>query len=69
MRLILAGKVLDKQSKYKSRIKESRNKRKFTIGEQVVVQNFRGELKWLDDTVTMQTILSSRRRSTPKAPR
>ena len=62
MRLNLAGKVLDKQSKYKSRIKESRNKQKCTIGEQVVVQNFRGELKWLDDTVTMQTILSSRRR-------
>ena len=56
MRLNLGGKVLDKQSKYKSRIKESRNKRKFTIGEQVVVQNFRGELKWLDDTVTVQTI-------------
>ena len=69
MRLNLAGKVLDKQSKYKSRIKESRNKQKFTIGEQIVVQNFREELKWLDDTVTMQTILSSRRRSTPKAPR
>ena len=69
MRLNLAEKVLDKQSKYKSRIKESRNKQKFTIGEQIVVQNFREELKWLDDTVTMQTILSSRRRSTPKAPR
>ena len=29
--------------------------RDFTIGEQALIQNFRGEPKWLDGTVTEQT--------------
>ena len=55
MRPNLAGKVLDKQSKQKSRIKEGSNEREFRIGQQVLFQNFRGEVKWLEGTVTGRT--------------
>ena len=51
----LRGKGFDKRSDQKSRIDKGSKEREFTIGEQVLLQNFRGESKWLDGTVTEQT--------------
>ena len=51
----LGGKVFDKRNDQKSRIDKGSKERDFTIGEQVLLQNFRGEPKWLDGTVTEQT--------------
>ena len=68
MRPDLAGKVFDKRSDQKSRMDKGIKEREFTIGEQVLLQNFGGTTKWLDGTVTEQTgpfsLESSRRRST-----
>ena len=51
----LGGKVFDKQSVQKSRMAKSSKERDFTIGEQVLLQNFQRQPKWLDGTVTEQT--------------
>ena len=51
----LGGKGFDKRSDQKSRVDKGSKERDFTIGEQVLLQNFRGEPKWLDGTVTEQT--------------
>ena len=52
----LGGKVFfDKQSDEKFRIDKGSKEGEFTVGEQVVVQNFRGKPNWLDGTVTEQT--------------
>ena len=48
----LGGKVFDKRSDQKSRMDRGRKKRDLTIGGQVLLQNVRGEPKWLDGTVT-----------------
>ena len=51
----LGGKILDKPSDQKSRMIKGSKEGEFTIGEQVLLENFRGQLKWLDGTVTEQT--------------
>ena len=51
----LGRKVFNKQSDQKTRHDKSSSEREFALGEQVLVQNFRGEPKWLDGTVTEQT--------------
>ena len=51
----LGGKVFDKQSVQKSRMAKGSKERHFTIGEQALLQNFQGQPKWLDGTVTEQT--------------
>ena len=51
----LGRKVFNKQSDQKTRHDKSSREREFALGEQVLVQNFRGEPKWLDGTVTEQT--------------
>ena len=51
----LGGKVFDKQSDQKSKIDEGSKEPEFTIGEQVLVPNFRGEPEWLDGTFTEHT--------------
>ena len=51
----LSQKVFDKQSDQKFRHDKSSREREFALGEQVLVQNFREEPKWLDGTVTEQT--------------
>ena len=47
--------VFNKQSDHKTRHDKSSKEREFALGEQVLVQNFRGEPRWLDGTVTEQT--------------
>ena len=39
--LTIGGKVFDKQSDKKSRMDQGSKKQEFTLGEQVLVQNFR----------------------------
>ena len=51
----LGRKVFNKQSDQKARHDERIKEREFTLGEQVLVQNFRGEPKWLDGTITEKT--------------
>ena len=51
----LGGKVFDKRIDQKSRMDKGSKERDFTIGEQALIQNFRGEPKWLDGAVTEQT--------------
>ena len=51
----LGRKVFNKQSNQKTRHDKSSSEREFALGEQVLVQNFRGEPKWLDGTVSEQT--------------
>ena len=51
----LGGKGFDKRSDQKSRIDKGSKERDFTIGEQVLLRNFRGQPKWLDGTVTELT--------------
>ena len=51
----LSRKVFNKQSDQKTRHDKSSSEREFALEEQVLVQNFRGEPKWLDGTVTEQT--------------
>ena len=51
----LGRKVFNKQSDQKTRHDKSSSKRELALGEQVLVQNFRGEPKWLDGTVSEQT--------------
>ena len=51
----LGRKVFNKQSDQKSRHDKSSSEREFALGEQVLVQNFLGEPKWLDGTVTEPT--------------
>lgn len=51
----LGRKVFDKQSDQKARHDKGSRERESTLGEHVLVQNFRGEPKWLDGTVTEQT--------------
>ena len=51
----LGLKVFNKQSNQKTRHDKSSSEREFALGEQVLVQNFRGEPKWLDGTVSEQT--------------
>lgn len=48
-------KVLDKQISEKGNFDRSSKERKFLIGEEVLVQNFRGEPKWLEAIVTERT--------------
>ena len=52
MRLDLKGKVFDKQSDQKYSIDKGGKEREFIIGGQVLVQNFCGESKWFDGTIT-----------------
>ena len=51
----LGRKLFNKQSDQKTRHDKSSSERQFALGEQVLVQNFRGEPKWLNGTVTEQT--------------
>ena len=51
----LGRKVFDRQTDQKARYDKISKGREFTLGEEVLVQNFRGEPKWLDGTVTEQT--------------
>lgn len=51
----LGGKVFDKRSDQKSNMAKGCKERDFTIGEQVLLQNVRGQPKWLDGTATEQT--------------
>ena len=51
----LGWKVVDKQSDQKARHDKVSREREFTLGEQVLVQNFRGKPRWLDGTVAEQT--------------
>ena len=55
MRPDLGRKVFDKQSDQKARHDKVSREREFTLGEQVLVQNFRGKPRWLDGTVAEQT--------------
>ena len=55
MRPDMGRKVFDKQSNQKARRDEVSREREFTLGEQVLVQNFRGKPRWLDGTVAVQT--------------
>ena len=55
MRPDLGRKVFDWQTDQKARYDKISKGREFTLGEEVLVQNFRGEPKWLDGTVTEQT--------------
>ena len=52
MRLDLEGKVFDKQSDQKYSIDKGGKEQEFIIGRQVLVQNFCGESKWFDGTIT-----------------
>ena len=52
MRLDLKGKVFDKQSDQKYSIDKGGKEREFIIEGQVLVQNFCGESKWFDGTIT-----------------
>ena len=51
----LGRKVFDKQSDQKTRQDKSSREREFALGEQVLVQNFQGEPRWLSGTITEQT--------------
>ena len=55
MRPDLGRKVFDKQSDQKARHDKVSREREFALGEQVLVQNFRGKPRWLNDTVAEQT--------------
>ena len=55
MRPDLGRKVFDKQSDQKARHDEVSREREFALGEQVLVQNFRGKPQWLNGTVAEQT--------------
>ena len=55
MRPDLGQKVFDKQSDQKARHDKVSREREFALGEQVLVQNFRGKPRWLDGTVAEQT--------------
>ena len=55
MRPDLGRKVFDKQSDQKARHDKVSRERKFALGEQVLVQNFRGKPRWLNGTVAEQT--------------
>ncbi|KAL9984702.1 hypothetical protein ACROYT_G007028 [Oculina patagonica] len=48
-------KVFDRQTDQKARHDKVSKEREFTLGEQVLVQNFRGEPKWLGGVITEQT--------------
>ena len=52
MRPDLGRKVFDRQTDQKARYDKISKGKEFTLGEEVLVQNFRGEPKWLDGTVT-----------------
>ena len=54
MRPDLGRKVFDKQTDQKAWDGKISKGREFTLVEEVLVQNFRGEPKWLDGTVTEQ---------------
>ena len=56
MRLDLGRKVFDKQSDQKARHDKVSREREFALGEQVLVQNFRGKPRWLNGTVAEQTV-------------
>ena len=51
----LGRKVFDKQVEQKFRHDKVSKEREFSLGEQVLVQNFRGEPRWLEGTVAEQT--------------
>ena len=51
----LGRKVFDKQSDQKARHDKISRERGFALGEQVLVQNFRGKPRWLNGTVVQQT--------------
>lgn len=55
MRPNLGRKVFDKQVEQKVTHDKVSKEREFSLGEQVLVQNFRGEPRWLEGTVTEQT--------------
>ena len=55
MRPDLGRKVFDKQSDQKARHDKVSREREFALGEQVLVQNFRGKPRWLNGTVAEQT--------------
>ena len=55
IRRVLGRKVFNKQSDQKTIHDKSSSEQEFALGEQVLVQNFRGEPKWLDGTVLEQT--------------
>ena len=55
MRPDLGRKVFDKQSDQKARQDKGSREREFALGEQVLVQNFRGKPRWLNGTVAEQT--------------
>ena len=55
MRPDLGRKVFDKQVEQKFRHDKVSKEREFSLGEQVLVQNFRGEPRWLEGTVAKQT--------------
>lgn len=48
-------KVFDKQFEEKATHDKVSKEREFSLGEQVLVQNFRGDPRWLEGTVTGQT--------------
>ena len=50
----LGRKVFDKQSDQKARHDKISRERGFALGEQVLVQNFRGKPRWLNGTVAEQ---------------
>ena len=52
----LGRKVFDKQSDQKARHDKVSREREFALGEQVLVQNFRGKPRWLNGTVAEQTV-------------
>ena len=54
MRPDLGRKVFDRQTDQKARYDKTSEGREFTLGGEVLVQNFRGEPKRLDGTVTEQ---------------
>ena len=55
LRPVLGRKVFDKQVKQKFRHDKVSKEREFSLGEQVLVQNFRGEPRWVEGTVAEQT--------------
>ena len=55
MRPDLGRKVVDRLTDQKARHDKIGKGREFTLGEEVLEQNFRGQPKWLDGIATEQT--------------
>ena len=51
----LGRKIFDRQAYDKAKYDRKSKEREFSIGEEVLVQNFRGEPRWLDATVVERT--------------